>query len=411
MPSNLDKTGQNDKIITKVETMDGKRIDLKVSLKETHASALDQLASKDRKTAEEFIDEALDTYLRNKGVNPDARPAVQSRPKTAERPAPAAQAAVRGQEELAAPGTFERKFEELKARSTASSSILLRIPTVSRLWDFSEKANIMVGKRTVSEVYDFKKFLSMGEDQVQEYGLLKAKLNDLRTSRLLIRSLEHKKEHSTVSISSDELRKGYETFKDDHYAFISCLDGTFALIKTAVLKTLQHKENVKKAAEVLVPCGETVVSLPGEDDADNFRLTFDALTNKLDRIADKIITEYTPIDRKWSRLMEQQFSGLRILHLVVQAAAGVIIFGVITYFYVTDPRSLFPAFYSTEVIAGYRDFIAAYLMMLPVAGCVVNFLLIYVVWYQSTLAFIRGQVRRSIDRDMARLKRSIEMEL
>jgi hypothetical protein len=390
--------------------MNGKRIALKISLKESHASVLDYLVSKDNRTAEDIIDEALDAYLKGQSVPPATEPVTPTIPETSD----GSESEPHEQEipinALPQPGAFRRQFADLKTR-VGGSAILVRIPTVRKLWDFSEKANIMVGKRRVCEVYDFKKFLSLGEDQVQEYARLRTRLVKLKNSRLLIRSLEYDKTHSTVLISGDELVQAYETFKDDHYAYVTCLDGTSALVKTAVLKTLRHKEHAMKTSEINIPCGETVVALPGKDDADELRAAFDALTNKLDRVADMIITEYTPIDRKWSFLMDQKLSVLRVEHIVIQSIVSAVLFAIITYFFLYHPRALVPPFYPADIVAGYREFVAAYLMMLPVFGCGINFLLIYVIWYQSTLAFIKRQVRLAIDRDLTHLKRSIEMEL
>jgi hypothetical protein len=227
----------------------------------------------------------------------------------------------------------------------------------------------------------------------------------------MIRSLEHKKEHSTVKVSTGEIRKGYETFRDGHYALVPCLDGTVSLLKTAVLKTLLHRENVRTRAEAVVPCGETVVLLPSAADAEKLLHSFDALTNKLDRIADRIITEYRPIDLKWSRLQEEQMSGLRVIHWIFQSLVAGAIFAVITYLFVTNPQAVVPIFFTGQPDAPFRSFIASYLLMLPALCVFFNYVVVYMIWFKSMEAGVRNRTRKAVDRDMNQLRHSIESEL
>jgi hypothetical protein len=96
--------------------------------------------------------------------------------------------------------------------------------------------------------------------------------------------------------------------------------------------------------------------------------------------------------------------------MILQVIFGILSFIAVTVVFVNQP-TFFLIPLVTEIKPMWRYFIGAYLFTFPVLIVVVNYIIIYMFWYQTRLIFIKKSVKKYIEKDIKNLKDKVGFEV
>jgi hypothetical protein len=282
---------------------------------------------------------------------------------------------------------------------------LAMIPVYKNLWDYSDKGELVVGKRKIREIYGFKTFLNFSDTDLKEFDRLQKKIKELKNENKFGTVSDTQKDH--IDISIDELK---HCDKGRTYSLLKGNDGIYGLIKCSEINNVLNEEFYYKDKLAKFYAGKYIVVFDTMEELKDLVDIYNSLVYKLDKLAVMIYEGYKPIHLKWEKIRIEKEKGLRSLHFKIQFIVAILIFTAITVCYLMFPRVFyFPM--PDETVAGYRYFLGAYVLSLPVFLIIVNYIVIFAVWFNGRLALIRNNVRKIVDKDIRALREKIGFDV
>jgi hypothetical protein len=384
--------------------------ELTTRLSLTYIELLDKLSLKDEDKKNAMIAEALSDYFKKKGIVLEEEP--EKEPEQVEETSNIIEEEIVPEpvSDTSQESSVQETSEETQEGEPAENkkAILLMIPVLGGLWEYSDKADIIIGKRKVREVYEFKGFLGFQENNLKEYDQFQEKIEELKKEGRIANISKSQKDKITINYS--DVRKYYEKYKNFHIAIIIGKDKTLSFIKTSYLKTLILQEEIYKNKEIELTGGNTIIMVKHKGELLDIFNIYNSLLRKLELVSKKIIEGYKPIDRKWKELEFERGRDLRTLNMILQIIFGILSFIVVTIVFINQP-TLFLIPLVTEIKPLWRYFIGAYVFTFPVLIILVNYIIIYMFWYQTRLIFIKKTVKKFIEKDIKNLKDKVGFEV
>jgi hypothetical protein len=284
----------------------------------------------------------------------------------------------------------------------------LMIPVYKSMWDFTEIGDLVIGKRKVKEIYEFKGFLGFSDNDIEEYKVIVEKFKILKKDGKLLNISKSQKDYIEVNI--DEIKSVINKYKDFSFAPVKGNDGVYGFVKTHELKHILSNEAHYKDNNARFYVGKFIIICENEAQMFEICSMYNLLLKKLNIIGEKIYEGYKPIDIRWNNIKDEKERGLRLLHSTIQIIVGSLLFIGITIAYISRPQ-LFYIPLPDEVVAQWRYFLGAYILSLPVFLVIINYIIIYAVWFKSKISGIQKSVRVIVDKDIKALKEKIGIEI
>lgn len=369
---------------------------LKTEINSSYSDILDKLSANDEENKSSIIEAALKDYFIKQGV------IAEDENKETEEIEEVEEISLKTEDNLQEPVHDSLKEETHDGKKR----ILLMVPYYKTLWEYSDKADIIIGKRKVSEVYEYNTFLGFKDNDIKEFKTLTNSVENLKISgrtASLVKSQKNK-----ITVNYDEIKNSFEKFKNLEIAILRGKDKTFTFIETDSLKP--YLKEIYKDKEIEFIGGNNILMLNTKEELLNFFQMYNSLYKKLGIITDKIIEGYKPIDKKWVDLTIEKQRDIKALNSVLQVLSGTVIFIVITLIFIFIPEAFYMPLIN-EIMPRWRYFVAAYLLTFPVLVILINYIIIYTFWYQTRLIFIRKSVKKLIETDLKNLREKVGIEV
>ena len=300
---------------------------------------------------------------------------------------------------------FEKKGLNKKTEEqndVKEEHFLVMLPVYKDLWDFSDKGELVVGKRKIREIYGFKTFLNFTNNDLKEYDRLQKKIKDLNVRNKLGTISNTQKDH--IDISFPELKKCDS--QGNTFTLIKGNDGVYGVIRCSEIMHILKDEFYYKDKDVKFYIGKYIAVLDSMEELEELLRLYNTLTFKLEKLAVMIYEGYKPIHLKWEKIRIEKEKGIRATHKRIQVIVASLIFTGITLCYLFAPTVFyFPM--PNEIVSWYRYFLGAYLLSFPVFILAINYIGIYAVWFNGRLSMIKKNVRDIVDKDIKVLREKI----